>query len=72
MAMCESLHSNSPLPPLEHKHNSHIPTTLNCYITHPIVAGPRGLWAHMDDPLDHGTSQFLGPETFYGKTASHS
>ena len=39
--MCESFHSNSPLPPLEHKQtNSNIPMTLNSYITHPIMAGP--------------------------------
>ena len=69
MAMCESLHSNSPLPPLEHKHNSYIPMPLNSYITHPTMAGPRGLWAHMGDPLDWGKSQLLGPETSYGETA---
>ena len=44
---------------------------LNSYITHPIVAGPRGLGAHMDDPQGLGKSQ-LGPRITCSNTASHS
>ena len=69
--MCESLHSNSPLHPLDHKHNSYIPMTLNSYITYPIVAGPGGLWAHMDDPQGLGKSQ-SGPRIACSNTTSHS
>ena len=47
MAMCESLHSTSPLPSPEQKpNNPNVSAPLNSYITHPTGAGPR-------DPPDH-------------------
>ena len=58
--------------PLENKHNSYIPTTLNSYNTHPIWAGPRGLGAPLGVLLDWGMSQLLGLAAFSGRTAGHS
>ena len=72
MAMCESLHSNSPLPPLKHKYNSYIPRTLNSYITHPILVGPRCLGAHTGVLPDQGKNQLVEHTVICSITASHS
>ena len=71
MAMCESPHCTSPLPPPgQTRNNSNRSMSLNSYITHPITAGPTDHQDHRDDPQGLEKNQ-LPCATFCG-IACHS